>query len=70
MRSLPRCAACDGSVFWHDVKGTRVYYILPLLLLALDAARVVAQVELTITPAMTKGPPGAPVVIVEFSDYQ
>lgn len=29
-----------------------------------------AQVELRVWPAMTKGPAGAPVTIVEFSDYQ
>jgi len=29
-----------------------------------------AQVNLTVVPAMTKGGAGAPVTIVEFSDYQ
>jgi hypothetical protein len=29
-----------------------------------------AQVDLTLEPAMTKGPAGAKVTIVEFSDYQ
>ncbi|MBI3636967.1 MAG: hypothetical protein HY216_12285 [Candidatus Rokubacteria bacterium] len=29
-----------------------------------------AQVDLSVDPAMTKGPVDAPVVIVEFSDYQ
>jgi hypothetical protein len=53
------------------VKGIRVYYIvLALLTLGLHASRVAGQVELTITPGMTKGPTGAPVTIVEFSDYQ
>jgi protein-disulfide isomerase len=28
------------------------------------------QVNLTVDPAMTKGSAGAPVTIVEFSDYQ
>jgi hypothetical protein len=31
---------------------------------------VVAQVNITINPAMTTGPAGARVTIVEFSDYQ
>ena len=29
-----------------------------------------AQVQLSVEPAMTKGAADAPVVIVEFSDYQ
>jgi protein-disulfide isomerase len=29
-----------------------------------------AQVNVTIQPFMTQGPPTAPVTIVEFSDYQ
>jgi hypothetical protein len=29
-----------------------------------------AQVQLTIEPSMAKGAAGAPVTIVEFSDYQ
>jgi hypothetical protein len=28
------------------------------------------DLRLTVDPAMTKGAPGAPVTIVEFSDYQ
>jgi hypothetical protein len=44
----------------------------PLLLvvLALGAPSAPAQVELTAHPSMIKGPPGAPVTIIEFSDYQ
>ena len=37
---------------------------------ALGASPVAGQVELTVTPTMVKGPAEAPVVIVEFSDYQ
>jgi hypothetical protein len=33
-------------------------------------ARADGQVNLTADPAMTKGPAGAPVTIVEFSDFQ
>jgi hypothetical protein len=53
------------------VKGLRVYYI-PLLVFAalLQIGTVNGQVDLTVTPAMTKGPVGAPVVIVVFTDYQ
>jgi len=53
-----------------------VYYswfcVVPLLLvvLTLGAASAPAQVELTPHPGMVKGPPGAPVTIIEFSDYQ
>jgi hypothetical protein len=55
----------------------RVYTILPLLVtLLLSGASATAQspapssFRLTLDPAMTKGPGGAPVMIVEFSDYQ
>ena len=54
-------------------RSPRVYYILFLLLLlasALGTPLAGAQVELTVHPSMIKGPPGAPVTIVEFSDYQ
>ncbi len=50
----------------------RWFCVVPLLLvvLALGAASAPAQVELTPHPSMVKGPPGAPVTIIEFSDYQ
>ena len=41
-----------------------------LAVLALSAARTHAQVEISINPAMVKGPRDAAVTIVEFSDYQ
>jgi hypothetical protein len=41
---------------------------LALLLAAPGGAQTPA--DLTIAPAMVKGPAGAPVTIVEFSDYQ
>jgi hypothetical protein len=44
------------------------------LLLALGVAAAVApaaaQVELTVVPAMTRGPEGARITIVEFLDYE
>ena len=56
-------------------RSPRVYYTLAgvFLGLVLSAAWTVgaaAQVTLTVTPAMVKGRPDAPVTIVEFSDYQ
>ena len=56
-------------------RSARVYYMVcgvPLLLvvLALGAVSAPAQVELTPHPSMVKGPPGVPVTIIEFSDYQ
>jgi hypothetical protein len=54
-----------------------VYYssigmVLALLVLTCSPAtsRAFAQVELTWSPSMVKGASGAPVTIVEFSDYQ
>ena len=41
-----------------------------LALVALSPPRALAQVEITWSPNMVKGPSGAPVTIVEFSDYQ
>lgn len=40
------------------------------LAVGLGARPASGQVELTITPTMVKGSAAAPVVIVEFSDYQ
>lgn len=42
----------------------------PLLLGMLAAAPAAAQVDVTVVPAMTKGPEGAPVTIVEFLDFE
>lgn len=51
-----------------------MYYVQRLLPAVLTAALLAssahAQVELTVEPAMSKGPAGAPVRIIEFSDYQ
>jgi hypothetical protein len=40
------------------------------LLVLMGGARADAQIGLTVAPAMTRGAAGAPVTIVEFSDYQ
>jgi hypothetical protein len=45
-------------------------FLVSLLLGAGLVSPVVAQVELTVTPAMTRGPEGAPVTIVEFVDFE
>lgn len=47
-----------------------MYYILLLASVLLLAAPARGQVEITLDPAMTKGAAGAPVTILEFSDYQ
>jgi protein-disulfide isomerase len=48
-----------------------VYSVAGLLLLAAPGpGRAADDLRLTVEPAMTKGAPGAPVTIVEFSDYQ
>ncbi len=69
-RSVKCLSRCAG-------RPPRVYYSwiwLTLWLLALSVvacpARALAQVELTWSPSMVKGAAGAPVTIVEFSDYQ
>jgi hypothetical protein len=41
-----------------------------LLWLAPNASRAQAPIDLTVTPSMVKGSVGAPVTIIEFSDYQ
>ena len=53
-------------------RSPRVYYIVLAcaLALVLRAGAVGAQIELTVAPAMARGPGDAPVTIVEFSDYQ
>ena len=48
----------------------RVYSVVVLLLAAPGPVGAADDLRLTVEPAMTKGAPGAPVTIVEFSDYQ
>jgi protein-disulfide isomerase len=47
----------------------RVYTIVLACILAIGSAGA-APIRVTAEPTMTKGPAGAPVTIVEFSDYQ
>ena len=44
--------------------------VLPLVLVALAMAPATAQVDMTVDPAMTRGPANAPVTIVEFFDFE
>jgi hypothetical protein len=48
----------------------RVYTIVFVSILAITSAGAAAPIRITVEPAMTKGPAGAPVTIIEFSDYQ
>ena len=49
---------------------TAAWLLVSLLLAAAFGTPAAAQVDLTVTPAMTRGPEGAPVTIVEFVDYE
>ena len=48
----------------------RVALLVLLLVLARDAGSAEMLGNITVEPTMVKGPAGAPVTIVEFSDYQ
>ena len=52
------------------VYTVRVALVTLALLLTVGAAGAETINGLTIEPTMVKGPPTAPVTIVEFSDYQ
>ena len=45
-------------------------FLVPLLLAAGGVGAAVAQVDLTVAPAMVKGPERAPITIVEFFDFE
>ena len=47
-----------------------VQFFVSLLLATGWFAPAAAQVDLTVTPAMTRGPERAPLTIVEFSDFE
>jgi hypothetical protein len=62
MRRRPR-------VYYSVLAEGLIASLLPLLVLT-AGQRAEGQVGLTVAPAMTRGAAGAPVTIVEFSDYQ
>jgi hypothetical protein len=58
---------CSSRVYY------RSFWVIVAALMAAAVAGVAAahaQVEISVHPSMVKGAPGAPVTIVEFSDYQ
>jgi len=76
-RAPSRCAGCPTGVWLAVVTVALGRCVLRqrvrlavAALLALLTAPAAAQVTLSIDPAMATGPAQAPVVIVEFSDYQ
>ena len=77
MSTAASYSRCVKRLSRSPARSSRVYYspiaaVLALLVVtvSIGAPRAFAQVELTWSPAMVKGPAGAPVTIVEFSDYQ
>ena len=62
-----RCADRSPRVYYSRLRMLRWLLALAVVL---SAPYALAQVELTWSPSMVKGPSGAPVTIVEFSDYQ
>ena len=44
--------------------------LVSLLLAAGSVSPAAAQLDLTVTPAMTRGPESAPLTIVEFFDFE
>jgi protein-disulfide isomerase len=58
----------DGRQLVRCLLG--VYSAVVLVLAAPGSLRAEDDLRLTVDPAMMKGAPGAPVTIVEFSDYQ
>ncbi len=47
-----------------------VTWLVSLLLAGSLAGPATPQVDLTVAPAMTRGPEGAPLTIVEFFDFE
>jgi hypothetical protein len=50
--------------------SVRVYTIVLVSILVITSAGAGAPIRITVEPTMTRGPAGAPVTIIEFSDYQ
>jgi hypothetical protein len=67
VKHVSRCAGPSPRVYYSPMWMT---LSLLALLVASSPARVLAQIEITLAPSMVKGPSGAPVTTVEFSDYQ
>jgi hypothetical protein len=67
VKCLSRCAGRSPRVYYSWIVRT---LSLLALIVAACPARAVAQVELSWSPSMVKGASGAPVTIIEFSDYQ
>jgi hypothetical protein len=55
---------------WSRVYTSRIAWLVALLVVLAGAAAAQAPPESGADPSMIKGPAGARVVIVEFSDYQ
>lgn len=62
-----RCADRSPRVYYSSIK---LIFSLLALFIAVCAPRALAQIEITWSPSMVKGPSNAPVTIIEFSDYQ
>ena len=64
-----RCADRSPRVYYSSMK---LIFSLLALVIAVCAPRALAlaQIEITWSPSMVKGPSNAPVTIIEFSDYQ
>ena len=67
VQGLSHCADRSPRVYYSSI---RLIFSLMALVIAVCAPRALAQIEITWSPSMVKGPATAPVTIVEFSDYQ
>ena len=67
VKCLSRSPARSSRVYYSPIAAM---FTLLVVAASIGAPRALAQIELSWSPSMAKGPPGAPVTIVEFSDYQ
>jgi hypothetical protein len=67
VKCLSRCAGRSPRVYYSWIA---MMLSLLALIVAAYPASAFAQVELSWSPSMVKGASGAPVTIIEFSDYQ